>query len=120
FSTQAPQPGHRKGIQIGTGGQDDYLELVATGASGGRVEAVLEVGGVPTVVGSVALAMPGPEALDLFLTVDPADGSVEAAFEATTGGVTSPRTVVGTTVAPTSWMASDLAVGIIGTSGNAT
>jgi N-acetylneuraminic acid mutarotase len=120
FSTQAPEPGHRKGIQIGTGHQDHYLELVASGQDGGRVEAVLEVGGVPTVVGSTPLAMPGPEALDLFLTVDPATGAVVAAFEATAGGTTSPRTTVGTTVVPTSWMApAGLAVGIIGTSGNA-
>lgn len=119
FAGQAPQAGHRAGIQIGRGNQDDYLEFVASGANGGQVQAVLEVGGVATTVGSVDLAMPGVDNLDLFITVDPATRQVELAFEAATGGQPGARTVVGTTTVPASWTAPGLAVGIIGTSGNA-
>jgi N-acetylneuraminic acid mutarotase len=67
--------------------------------------------------------MPGPDAVDLYLRVDPTAATVQPSYAVTTGGVTGARTNLGGPVPiPASWVtgASGLAVGIIGTSFGAT
>jgi hypothetical protein len=120
FGLAPPQPGQSFGLQVGTGTQDDHVKVVAAGDGGGQLQLVKEVGGTAQVLASTALAMPGPAKVDVFLWVDPATGVVQASYTTTTGGVTSPRTLLGSaSTVPTSWFAQGLAVGLIGTSGGA-
>jgi hypothetical protein len=66
--------------------------------------------------------MPGPDAVDLYLTVDPAANTVQPSYRVTTNGTVGPtQNLGGTTSVPAGWLggASGLAVGIISTSGNA-
>lgn len=63
--------------------------------------------------------MPGPDAVDLYLTVDPDAATVEPSYTVTIDGVSGPRTELGgPEPAPPGWFdgTSALAVGIISTS----
>jgi hypothetical protein len=66
--------------------------------------------------------MPGPDAVDLYLAIDPAAGTVQPSYSVITNGVAGPRTNVGGTMSvPASWFGgtTGLAVGIISTSAGA-
>lgn len=116
FGGQTPRPGQSMGLMVGTGGQDDYVELSTTGA--GTVEFRVERGGVTSTLRSAPLAMPGPEAVDLTLRVDPAAGTVTPRYAVETGGTVGPtQKLGGPAVVPAAWFAGDaVAVGIISTS----
>ena len=119
FAGLTPQAGQSMGLFIGTGDQDNYFKLVVSGASGGGVQWVKEVGGVVTNGTFNAIALPGPSAIDLYLTVDPSAATVQARYTVTIGGVTGPRINLGTPIAiPSSWWtgSTGLAVGIISSS----
>ena len=77
FAGLTPQAGQSMGLFIGTGDQDNYFKLIVSGASGGGVQWVKEVGGVVTTGTFNAIALPGPSAIDLYLTVDPTDATVQ-------------------------------------------
>src|SRR5439155_9481294 len=84
---------------------------------------VKEVAGVVTTGDLQSLTLPGPNAVDLYLTVDPAASTIQAAYTITNGTSTGPLTNVGTAQPiPSSWLSnatSGTAVGIIATSGAA-
>jgi hypothetical protein len=70
-----------------------------------------------------AVAMPGPNSVDLYLTINPATDQVQASYAVTTGGVLGPRTNLGTPISvPAAWLngSSALAVGMISTSAGGT
>jgi hypothetical protein len=120
FKGIAPQDYQSMGMFIGTGDQDHYVKLVvsANGGAGG-IEFVKEVDGIPNVRPQTPVALPGPSAIDLYLTVDPTAETVQPSFTVTTAGVTGPRaTVGGPEPIPGSWLSgtSALAGGIISTS----
>jgi hypothetical protein len=117
FRGAAPGDGQSMGVYVGTGDQRDFVRVATAGSGGGAVTAVREVADAPTQA-RVALALPGPDHVDLFLRVDPQAGTVQPSFTATTGATTTPRTDVGSAVSvPTSWFTacSGLAVGVIAT-----
>ena len=65
------------------------------------------------------MALPGPSAIDLYLTVDPAADTVQPSFTVTTAGATGPPVTVGEPEPiPGSWLSgtSALAGGLISTS----
>ena len=104
------------GMMLGTGGQSDYGELSTTGA--GTVAFRLEVGDTTSTILSKSVAMPGHDAVDLILRVDPAAGTVLARFAVESGGVVGPNRNLGNIVlVPRSWFSSaPVAIGIISTS----
>ena len=121
FLGQTPIDFESLGLFIGNGDQDNYFKVVvsANGGAGG-VESLLEVNGVVTPGPVATVAMPGPEAVDLAITIDRATASAQASYGVTTGGVHGGVTLLGAPVLiPSSWLndpASGLAVGILSTS----
>jgi outer membrane protein assembly factor BamB len=121
FAGLTPQGNQSMGFFIGNGDQDNYVKLVAS-ANGGSpgIQFVKEVGGTDTVAPIAPVAMPGPDAIDLYLTVDPAAATVQARYRITTGGVAGTLTALGgPEPIPSAWLTSTvqgLAVGIIATS----
>ncbi len=79
-----------------------------------------EVGGSDTARPVAPVAMPGPDAVDLYLTVDPAAATVQPSYRVVTAGVAGPLHLLGGTAPiPAGWLTSTsrgLAVGIIATS----
>ena len=63
--------------------------------------------------------MPGPDAIELYLEVDPATSSVQPAIQVVTNGVDGPRQTIGGALAvPATWLDghAGVAVGVIGSS----
>jgi hypothetical protein len=120
YGTGTTQAGHSWGVQMGTGGQDDYVKIVASGANGGELQVIKEVGGVATTMATVAMPMPGPTAVDLYLRVDPDTKMVQPQYRVWTAGVPGSRTDLGTPFSvPASWFDQGMAAGLIATSGGA-
>jgi N-acetylneuraminic acid mutarotase len=121
FSGLQPEDHQSMGLVLGNGDQDNYVKLVtsANGGAGG-VEFVKEVGGSVTTRPQASVGMPGPDHVDLFLTVDPVAATVQPTYSVTTNGVTGPRIDVGAPEPiPSTWLNDTnqgLAVGIISTS----
>ena len=124
FAGVTPQGNQSMGVTVGAGDQDNYVKLVVT-ANGGSpgVQFLKEVGGVVSSRPVAPVAMPGPDSVDLFLTVDPTSSTVQPRYRVTTGGVAGPITNLGSTSAvPPAWLASTargLAVGVMSTSSGA-
>ena len=120
FAGTTPVGSQSIGLVLGTGTQDDYVkvELVANGGTPG-VRALREIGGVITTSSVTPLALPGPDAVELYLEVDPATSTVQPAMQVVTGGVTGPRQTIGGPLAvPASWLDghAGVAVGLLGSS----
>jgi hypothetical protein len=123
FAGVTPQGNQSIGFYIGTGDQDNYVKVVLT-ANGGHpgIRFVEEVGRVVTTGPLSPLTLPGPDSVDLYLTVDPAAATVTVRFRVTTGGASSPIIDVGKTPTlsfPASWVTDSsrgLALGVIATS----
>ena len=68
----------------------------------------------------MALPLPGPEAVDLYLTVDPSSATAQASYRVTIAGTTGPLITVGAPMNfPTAWLTNatrGLALGVIATS----
>ena len=92
--------------------------MVSANGGAGGIEFLKEVGGVPTWRPQAPVTLPGPDAIDLYLTIDPASGTAQPSFTVTTAGTTGPRTTVGgPEPIPASWLSGTaLAAGIISTS----
>ena len=116
FAGGTPAAGQSMGLTLGTGGQGDYAELSVTGA--GTVEFRVERGDVTSTLRSAPVALPGPDAVDLSLRVDPASGTVVPRYALVTGGTVGPtQKLGGRTSLPAPWFAADaVAIGIISTS----
>ena len=120
FTGLTPQDNQSMGLFIGNGDQDNYVKVTtfANGGAGG-VQARKEVGGVAGAPASASVALPGPDAVELYLTVDPVAGTVQPGYAVTSNGVTSPPSNVGAPLPiPAAWLQGGrgLAVGIISTS----
>jgi hypothetical protein len=125
FAGISPGDFQSMGLFIGTGRQDNYVKVVTAANDGdGGVEVVKEVNDSATTVAFPTVDMPGPDSVDLYLTVAPSLSAVQAYYRVNDNGTTGPLTAVGSTVSiPSSWLTNSsagLAVGIISTSrGNA-
>jgi hypothetical protein len=123
FGGLTPQGNQSMGFYIGTGDQDNYAKVVLT-ANGGNpgVQFVEEVNGVPTAAPVVPLALPGPDSVDLYLTVDPTAATVAVSYRVTSNGSSGPLIALGMHAIPPSWcsnLTSGLAIGVIATSAGA-
>ena len=121
FAGVQPEGQDAIGAFMGTGDQDNFLSVVATANNGSPgIQVVREVGGVPSQQGFAPLALPGPDALDLYLTLDADQQTVQVAYRSTTGDTQGPLVTVGTSISvPASWITSTtrgLAVGTLATS----
>jgi len=120
FSGITPTNSQSMGLFIGNGDQDNYAKVVTNANSGaGGIQFAKEIAGSFSTQRKATVAMPGPEAVDLYLTVDPAANTVQPSYSVITNGEAGPRTNMGTpTPIPASWFGgtSGLAVGIISTS----
>src|SRR5690606_17048180 len=118
-----PVDGQSLGVQLGDGTQSNYVKLVVTGDGGGTVTVVEEVGDDAQTIASapLALPLPAPAAVDLWLAVDRRAHTVQASYAPLSSGAPSgTRTPLGPVFAiPSSWTdnpSTGLAVGIISTS----
>jgi len=121
FAATTPTDHQSMGLFIGNGDQDNYLKFVinANGGSGG-MEVLSEVGGTVQTTIDADLSLPGPDFVDLFLTIDPVNLTAQASYSTTTDGVHTDRINIGGPVTiPSDWIKNTtrgLAVGIISTS----
>ncbi len=120
FAGTTPQDSQSMGLMIGRGDQDNYAKvvLIANGGAGG-IRFLKEVEGAVSDVTTGALALPGPERVDLYLRVDPDTATVQASYSVTDGGVSGRRIDLGGPVAlPATWFGTSrgLALGIISSS----
>ena len=106
FAGLTPQDDQSMGLFLGTGDQDNYVKVVtfANGGAGG-VQARKEVGGVAATPSSSNVTLPGPDAVDLYLTVDVAAATVQPSYAVINNGVSGPVTNVGGPLAiPSGWL----------------
>ncbi len=121
FNGLIPQDFQSMGLFIGTGDQDNYVKVVtsANGGAGG-IEFIKEVGGSSTSRPVAPVTLPGPNYVDLYLSVDPDAATVQPRYSVTIGGVTGPVTDLGgPEPVPSGWFTnptSGLAIGILSTS----
>jgi hypothetical protein len=121
FAGMTPEDYQSMGLFVGRGNQNNYAKLVtaANGGAGG-IEFAKEVGG--TFVRDrprTPVSMPGPDAVDLFLTVDPVAQTVQPSYAVTINGVTGQRMTLGSPErVPAGWFdgSTGFAIGIISTS----
>ncbi len=121
FAGMVPENNQSMGLFIGNGNQDNYVKLVTAANSGaGGIEFAKEVGG--TFVRDrprAPVSLPGPDTVDLFLTVDPAAKTVQPSYVVTTDGVAGQvQALGGPEPIPAGWFggSTGFAVGIISTS----
>ncbi|MEM9881449.1 MAG: malectin domain-containing carbohydrate-binding protein [Planctomycetota bacterium] len=115
FDNTTPAAGQRAGIYFGTGDQDNYISVFVEGD--GTVNTVTEVGGSPTFGTGDILPPDSFTNLNLYLTVDPVAGTVQAAYSLGTAG---PIVELASTEAlPAAWLTGSTrpAVGVISTTG---
>jgi N-acetylneuraminic acid mutarotase len=119
FSGLTAQASQSMGLFVGDGDMSDYVKVVTRGNKGGQVQMVKELGDSVSANRKKALPMPGPDYVDLFLTISPSSGTIRGSYEETTGGVTGARIYLGTPIGiPQRWYdgSQGLAVGMISTS----
>ena len=120
FAGLTPADFQSMGLFIGTGDQDHYAKavVVANGGAGG-VQFGKEDGGPLVTRPASPVTLPGPDWIDLYLTIDPVALTVTPQFIVTTGNVAGPvESLGGPATIPASWLAGPqgLAVGLISTS----
>jgi hypothetical protein len=124
FAGLTPAGSESMGLFIGTGDQSNYLKLVTSANKGaGGIQMVREINDSVTNRPQAAVAMPGPDSVDLWLTINPSTDQVQASYAVTTNGVLGARTNLGSPISvPAAWLngSSALAVGIISTSAGGT
>ncbi|MBA3423511.1 MAG: hypothetical protein H0U04_03020, partial [Rubrobacter sp.] len=120
FAGMTPENNQSMGLFVGNGDQDNYVKLVtaANGGAGG-IEFGKEVSGNFAKRPRADVAMPGRDAVELFLTVDPMANTVQPSYQVITNGAVDPREMLGEPEPiPAAWLdgPNALAVGIISTS----
>ncbi|RDV11969.1 choice-of-anchor D domain-containing protein, partial [Pontibacter diazotrophicus] len=122
FDNKVPQNSQSQGLYIGTGDQDNYLKITLNANSGqGGIEVVYENAGQPSSQQfALTGGMPG-SSLELFLSVDPAAGTVQPKYSQDGGAVINLGTPVQVSGALLEAIQGSpaLAVGIISTSRDA-
>jgi hypothetical protein len=120
FAGLTPEDHQSMGLFIGNGDQDNYVKLVTSANDGaGGIHFAKEVAGTFAARPQASVSMPGPDSVDLFLTVDPAANTVQPSYVVTTNDVAGPReTLGGPARIPAGWFdgTTGLAVGILSTS----
>ena len=121
FAGMTPEDNQSMGLFIGNGDQDNYVKLIthANDGAGGVVFAKEVDGTFVRDRPQATESLPGPDAVDLFLTVDPDAKTVEPSYVVTTNGEPGPvQAIGGPEPIPTGWFggSTGLAVGIISTS----
>jgi hypothetical protein len=112
FGALTPQAGQEMGLYIGTGDQDNFVQIVLSGNNGGSVQVMTEFGGIFTTVASQSLPLPGPGFVDLHLTVDPVANTVQAKYLAENDQLVN---LGGPIAIPAAWLDGSLAAGLIAT-----
>ncbi len=119
FAGLTPNAGEQAGLYLGTGDQDNYVEIAVTGRSDGQVEVQLisEINAAATILAtSPALSAANIDFVELFLTLDPTADTMEASFRITRGGSHEVLTKLGSAISvPAAWANGAMAVGIIST-----
>jgi hypothetical protein len=120
FAGLVPVDFQSMGLFVGTGDQDNYAKLIVTANGGaGGVQFAREFGGTFVSRPQVTVPMPGPDSVDLFLTVDPVAATVQPAYLVTAGQMPGPVQFLGAPEPiPPAWVSGSaaLAVGLISTS----
>jgi hypothetical protein len=117
FAGITPSNYQSMGLYVGTGDQDNYVKIVIGVNNGTNIQFVKEIAGTVQVNRKTAVTLPGPDFINLYLTVNADNLTVQPSFAVTTGGVTGPRQNLGSPVpVPSSWLAAPMAGGVISTS----
>jgi hypothetical protein len=118
FRGTDPAPGSSIGLQVGTGTQSDHVKLVVAGDGGGRVTLVKEVGDAVRLRRRRPLALPGPDTVDLLLTIDVVERTAVARAVWRRDGEVRRRRLGGAIALPASWWEPGgvVAVGVLATS----
>jgi Ca2+-binding RTX toxin-like protein len=120
FAGLTPENSQAMGLFIGNGDQDNYVKLVINANDGaGGLQFVKEINETIGPNRQVLEPLPGPDAVDLFLTVDTVANTVQPSYVVTTNGDAGQLKNVGSATAiPAGWVSgtTGLAVGIISTS----
>ena len=112
FNGVTPQAGQEMGFYIGTGDQDNFIQIVVSGDNGGSIKLGKEVGGSFTSVASQNLSIPGSGFIEFRLTIDPVSDTLQASYSVGGGAFVN---LGGNVAVPASWIASTMAVGLIAT-----
>ena len=118
FDGLAPQASQAMGLAIGDGDQSDYAKIVIRGNKGGQIQFAKEIGDAIATSRKKLVPLPGPEYVDLFLTIDASAGTVRGAYQVT-DGATGSLTHLGNAVSiPARWFdgSQALAIGLLATS----
>ena len=117
FNGLTPTNHQSMGLFIGSGNQDNYAKIVTAMSGRTVVQFVKERRGRIKSSSKRRVSMPGPDHVDLYLTINVNKDSVRPSFRVTRAGVTRSRKNVGARRAlPQGWLEPGLAVGIISTS----
>ena len=102
------------GFYLGTGDQDNFIQLVLSGDNGGEWQLRSEVNGVTSLDHASPFTLPAPSSVELSLSVDPIAATVTPSVSVVGGGeLVGPSIVI-----PSSWLSSVMAVGLISTNPN--
>jgi N-acetylneuraminic acid mutarotase len=119
FAGLTPNLGEQAGLFLGTGDQDNYVQIVVVGTASGQIElqVISEVDGTAsTVATSPAVSATNVDFIELFLQLDPTTDIMQASFQITRDGTAEGRTPLGPAIAtPSDWTNDSMAVGIIST-----
>jgi hypothetical protein len=117
FNGLTPTNHQSMGLFIGSGNQDNYAKIVTAKSGSTAVQFVKERRGRIKSNSKRRVSMPGPDHVDLYLTINVNKDSVRPSFSVSRGGGTmSRKNVGGWRVLPQGWLKPGLAVGIISTS----
>ena len=116
FNGLTPQAGQEMGLYIGTGDQDNFIQIVLSGDNGGSIKLGIEVAGSFSTIASQNLAMPGSSFVELRLTIDPVSDTLQASYSVGGGTFVNLGDPLGAPISvPPAWIASTMAVGLIAT-----
>ncbi len=120
FAGITPQGSQSMGLFVGTGDQNNYVQILVTANNGSpAIQVGYEVNGVFTLGATTLLTWPLTGSIDLYLSIDPNSNTVQPGYAITSGGNTGSRILVGSSIAiPSQWINNPLkgmAVGVIST-----